>query len=134
MPPSSSGYKGVVMQAGCFRAKLWRGGKEEQLGTFDTAVEAAVAYARAVGPLAARPEQPRAPASGLAGREQSRAEPAAKRPCTSPGSVHGVVFKEEGPPPMPDGAVVVKEEREEPPEVPTMPDGAVVVKKESQEP
>ena len=146
---NASGYKGVAKQRGRFRAHLSRNGKEETLGTFDTAGEAAVAYARAVGPLAARPEQPRAPAGGLAGREQSRAEPAAKRPRTSPGSVHGVVVKEEPPlmpdgavvvvkeeppPPMPDGAVVVKEEREEPPEVPPMPDGAVVVKEESQEP
>ena len=132
---NASGYKGVVEQKnGRFQAQLWRGDKTEQLGYYDTAVEAAVAYARAVGPLAARPEQPRAPAGGLAGREPSRAEPAAKRPRTSPGSVHGVVVKEEEPPPMPDGAAVVKEEREEPPEVPPMPDGAIVIKEESQAP
>ena len=100
---SASGYKGVCKLRGRFRAQLRRDGKLEQLGIYDTAVEAAVAYARAVGPLAARPEQPRAPAGGLAGREQSQAEPAAKRPRTSPGSARGVVAveKAEEPPPLP---------------------------------
>ena len=52
---SSTGYRGVYKHHGRFRARLWRGGKEEQLGSFDTAVEAAVAYARAAALLAKAP-------------------------------------------------------------------------------
>ena len=47
---SSSGYLGVVEHtAGRFKAQRKVGGRNVFLGTFDTAVEAAVAYARAVG-------------------------------------------------------------------------------------
>ena len=46
----SSGYKGVYKDAGRYYAQLTRDGKRQELGKFDTAVEAAVAYARAVGP------------------------------------------------------------------------------------
>ena len=52
---SSSGYKGVNKQAsGRFEAKHRVGGKVVYLGTFGTAVEAAVAYARAFGEAAAQ--------------------------------------------------------------------------------
>lgn len=81
-----TGYKGVAKrESGRFYAQLWRDGKQEQLGTFDTAVEAAVAYTRAAGQ-----KQPRAPVGGLAEQEPSRAEPAAKRARTSPGSARGL--------------------------------------------
>ena len=41
---NASGYKGVdKKESGRFHAQLSRDGKQEQLGTFDTAVEAAVA-------------------------------------------------------------------------------------------
>ncbi|EOD21073.1 hypothetical protein EMIHUDRAFT_101766 [Emiliania huxleyi CCMP1516] len=46
---SSTGYKGVYEQSGRFQAKHRVDGRLAHLGTFDTAVEAAVAYARAVG-------------------------------------------------------------------------------------
>ena len=46
---TSTGYKGVHADRSRFRAEHRMGGKQVYLGTFDTAVEAAVAYARAVG-------------------------------------------------------------------------------------
>ncbi|EOD17984.1 hypothetical protein EMIHUDRAFT_195991 [Emiliania huxleyi CCMP1516] len=47
---NSTGYRGVWRQAsGRFQAKCSVDGREVGLGTFDTAVEAAVAYARAAG-------------------------------------------------------------------------------------
>ncbi|EOD20722.1 hypothetical protein EMIHUDRAFT_241949 [Emiliania huxleyi CCMP1516] len=45
----STGYKCVYEHFGRFQAKRWVDGKEVCLGTFATAVEAAAAYARAVG-------------------------------------------------------------------------------------
>ena len=44
---SWTGYKGVYPAGPRFAAYIWRGGKNMRLGTFDTAVEAAIAYARA---------------------------------------------------------------------------------------
>ena len=50
---SSSGYKGVVKRvSGRFEAQRKVGGRAVSLGTFDSAVEAAVAYARAVAAAA----------------------------------------------------------------------------------
>ncbi|EOD16372.1 hypothetical protein EMIHUDRAFT_451545 [Emiliania huxleyi CCMP1516] len=46
---NTTGYNGVVKDGSRFKAQDRRGGKAVSLGTFDTAVEAAVAYARAVG-------------------------------------------------------------------------------------
>ena len=46
---NSNGYWGVHRQGGRFVAQQWLGGKNVCLGVFGTAVEAAVAYARAVG-------------------------------------------------------------------------------------
>jgi len=47
---SATGYKGVrEMESGRFYATRKDGGQDEYLGSFDSAVEAAVAYARAVG-------------------------------------------------------------------------------------
>jgi len=47
---SNTGYLGVTkLASGRVQAKHWVDGKEACLGCFDTAVEAAVAYARAVG-------------------------------------------------------------------------------------
>ncbi|EOD24108.1 hypothetical protein EMIHUDRAFT_123650 [Emiliania huxleyi CCMP1516] len=51
---SSSGYKGVTKRvSGRFEAQRKVGGRVVSLGTFDSAVEAAVAYARAVAAAAA---------------------------------------------------------------------------------
>jgi len=50
---NSTGYKGVVKDQGRFRAERWVGGRRTLIGTFDTAVEAAVARARAVAEPAA---------------------------------------------------------------------------------
>ena len=64
---NATGYKGVFKQAsGRFKSQRMVDGKEVRLGTFDTAVEAAVAYARAVAEEAAAPAGPAAPASGPA--------------------------------------------------------------------
>ena len=46
---NSTGYKGVYEQSGRFQAKHRVGGRLVDIGYFGTAVEAAVAYARAVG-------------------------------------------------------------------------------------
>jgi len=50
---ASTGYKGVCLQKGRFRASCTRDGRSLFLGYFDSAVEAAVAYALAVGEAAA---------------------------------------------------------------------------------
>ena len=53
---SGTGYLGVRREpSGSYQAKLTRGGKTQILGMFDTAVEAARAFARAAGPP---PEEP----------------------------------------------------------------------------
>ena len=46
---NATGYKGVQEHSGRFQAKRKVDGKVVYIGDFDTAVEAAVAYARAVG-------------------------------------------------------------------------------------
>jgi len=75
---SATGYKGVRKQAsGRFRAEHSAGhGKQNSLGIFDTAVEAAVAYARAVGeaPVLAEAEEQAAEAEWLAEAEAEAAE------------------------------------------------------------
>merc|ERR1740139_884588 len=44
---SVTGYKNVYLdRRGRFRARVWRGGAEQTLGTFATAEEAALEYAR----------------------------------------------------------------------------------------
>ena len=43
---SSTGYSGVYPRSGRFRAQLRSDGKQTLTGTYDTAVEAAVAYAK----------------------------------------------------------------------------------------
>jgi len=47
---SSTGYKGVYQRGGRFSAERNVAGRLVTIGTFDSAVEAAVEYARAVGP------------------------------------------------------------------------------------
>ena len=67
---SSTGYKCVKERStGRFEAKHSVGGKKVYLGTFGTAVEAAVAYARAAGeaPAAADGEEVAAAFTGIAG-------------------------------------------------------------------
>ncbi|EOD03821.1 hypothetical protein EMIHUDRAFT_372674 [Emiliania huxleyi CCMP1516] len=55
---SSTRYRGVKgLQSGRFQAEYRVGGRKVCLGTFDTAVEAAVAYARAVGEEGAPAEE-----------------------------------------------------------------------------
>ena len=53
---NTSGFKGVSAKAGRWRATIYIGGKQKALGTFDTAAEAHVAYAKAAaavhGPFA----------------------------------------------------------------------------------
>lgn len=41
---NGSGYKGVTKQDGKFVARIWYDNKKEYLGTFDSAIEAAIAY------------------------------------------------------------------------------------------
>ncbi|EOD28286.1 hypothetical protein EMIHUDRAFT_114210 [Emiliania huxleyi CCMP1516] len=55
---SSTGYRGVYEHSGRYQAKRWVDGKEVYLGSFATAVEAAVAYARAVGEYQPPPAPP----------------------------------------------------------------------------
>ena len=45
---SSTGYRGVATKGGRFRASISRGGKMIHIGSYGTAVEAAVAYAKYV--------------------------------------------------------------------------------------
>ena len=53
---SSTGYENVSKEpSGRFRAQHKVDGRQVAIGFFDTAVEAAVAYARAVGEVGAHP-------------------------------------------------------------------------------
>ena len=55
---SSTGYLGVTPHGGRFQAQHWSGDKNIAVGTYDTAVEAAVARAKfAAGDLAAPEEE-----------------------------------------------------------------------------
>ena len=45
---ASTGYMGVSCKKGRYQVALWIDGKNKHYGTFDTAVEAAVAYAKSV--------------------------------------------------------------------------------------
>ena len=47
---SSTGYKGVRPKGDRFMAEIWEDGRNVSLGRYDTAVEAAVAYARHAAP------------------------------------------------------------------------------------
>jgi len=95
---SSTGYKGVRKdgQSGRFKAEHWSGGRYVSFGKFDTAVDAAVAYARAVG---AKRQKARAPlpdsgkcapppdaedAPGTAGGEAAATESSGKDELASP--------------------------------------------------
>jgi len=55
---SSTGYKGVRADRSRYKAQRSVGGREVYLGSFDTAVEAAVAYARAGGESEGPQEEP----------------------------------------------------------------------------
>ena len=54
---NSTGYAGVYPNKGRFLAKLWSGGKNINLGSYSTAVEAAVAYAKHVAGEVEEPEE-----------------------------------------------------------------------------
>ena len=51
---SATGYKGVYEHFGRFKAEHSVNGRRARIGTFATAVEAAVAYARVVGEAPSR--------------------------------------------------------------------------------
>ena len=120
---NKTGYFGVCLvkpgTAKPYQAQVSRGGKQEYLGTFATAEEAALCVARSPEGRAA------------AAAEQAAAERAAPAPQplasedgqgTAPAMPPGAVFKEEGAvPPMPPGAFV-KEEQVAPP----LPPGAFI--------
>ena len=48
---SATGYRGVSRNGHRFESTIWIGGRRCYVGTFGTAVEAALAYARAVAPV-----------------------------------------------------------------------------------
>jgi hypothetical protein len=119
---TKAGYFGVHVDPRAktkpYEARVWRGGKQVNLGTFATAEEAALCVARTPEGRAAAAEQAAA----------KRAAPAPQPPAseegqgTAPAMPPGAVLKEEGAvPPMPPGAFV-KEEGV----VPPMPPGAFV--------
>ena len=62
---SESGFKGVTVQGGGYHAKLWVNGKQRYLGTFATAEEAALCYARHVGAERAQLKLSWKPPNGL---------------------------------------------------------------------
>jgi len=110
-PPPLTSYSGVYLakpgQPKPYQAKVWRGGKYVYLGSFATAEEAALCFARS-------PEG-RATAAQQAAAE--RAAPAPQPPAsedgqgTAPAMPPGAVLKEEGVvPPMPPGAFVKEEQ------------------------
>ena len=68
---TSTGYKGVHADRSRFRAEAREGGKQVYLGSFATAVEAAVAYARAVGQAEAAGAGGPARAAALAGEAEA---------------------------------------------------------------
>jgi len=110
---NKAGYFGVYLnnpgQPKPYQARVWRGGKDVNLGTFATAEEAALCVARS-------PE-------GRAGRAAAKRAASAPQPPTSeegqvraPAMRSGAVLKEEGTvPPMPPGALVKQEEVAPPP-------------------
>ena len=63
---SEPGYAALTIQAGVYKAKVWRGGKYEHLGNFSTAEEAALCVARSQEgqPAAQRSECTRKPWTG----------------------------------------------------------------------
>ena len=83
---SSTGYMGVSKHpsTGRFKAEHRVDGRQVYLGLFDTAVEAAVAYARATGEAAAEPERRLAQADIEEAPERSEvATEAARSGCSS---------------------------------------------------
>ena len=93
---SSTGYKGVVFDSSCktkpYQAQVWRGGKHVSLGSFVTAEEAALAYARA-------------------STWASTAVQAAPPPPPATSSKKRKVRSEEQPPDVPADVVVILEGR-----------------------
>ena len=80
---NSTGYRGVRKERRRFRAQRKVDGKSVALGCFDTAVEAAVAYARMVGeaPVAAEAEAEAVPEPVAAEAEAEAEEAAAAAPA-----------------------------------------------------
>ena len=73
------GYKGVARNHSGFAARAKEGGREHQLGTFDTPEEAALAYARRVGKERAAREAAAARVEPLTAEEARAA--AEREPC-----------------------------------------------------
>ena len=123
---NKAGYFGVYLnnpgQPKPYQARVWRGGKDVNLGTFATAEEAALCVARSPEGRAAAERAASAPPPRRSEEEGQGPPPA--RPSRS-------VLKEEGTvPPMPAGAFVKEEEL-----FPLMPPGGffkeeAVVKRE----
>ena len=94
----STGYKGVSFKSGRakgYKAKLWRGGKDVTLGSFATAEEAALVFARDAAAAAPQPPAASSRKRKVKSEEQPPDMPAGAR-----------VKLEEQPPPMPNDAVV----------------------------
>ena len=115
---SKTGYFGVSRlskpgQPKPYQAKVTRGGKEVHLGSFATAEEAALCFARSPeGQVAA--ERAASVAPPRRSEEDGQKNAPARRPCA--------VLKQEGTiPPMPPGALVKEEVV-----VPPMPPDAIV--------
>jgi len=90
---SSTGYRGVAKHGNRFQARVTRDGKHIYLGTFDTAVEAAVAYARAM--QSPQPSAAASQPSAAAPQLGKRSSPAKRKRMESfGGGSEGVVADE----------------------------------------
>ena len=76
---NTCGFKGVTRQRDKFQAMAWDGGRQRFLGLFDTAEEAAVAYARRVGKERAAREAAAARGEGPQALTAAQARTAALR-------------------------------------------------------
>ena len=114
---TATGYKGVHRSGRSstrpFQAQIKQGGKQQSLGTFASAAEAALAYARHRGP-----ERCAAAASASPSRTVKTESPTVP---AMPANAH--VKEEHCVPQMPADALVKEEERED---TPAMPSDALV--------
>ena len=83
---NATGYKGIFLnQAGKYEARIREGGKQVHLGTFGTAEEAALAYARHAGPQRVAEEAAAARCEGPKPLTAAEALAAAAPPQTTSG-------------------------------------------------